>query len=1007
MDHSPPDGNGIYSSGAAGGGMVLIRSDKVSGTGTITANGNRATYDAGRDGGGGGGAGGSVAIAIRSGSLANLTVTANGGGGGNAWPSRTAGGTPGERHGPGGGGGGGAILTSGPILSATANGGAHGITTTLNDAYGSTDGSAGCSLDTYLLPNVPGTSSDGECRATTEVDLTDFAATRYDNGVLLHWRTGREVGNLGFNLYRSDGGPQIRVNARLVAGSMLQTAASLKAGYSYGWWDPTGTDRSLYWIEDVDRTGNGKVYGPFGAAYANGLGPVNAKSPTLGLKQDTPELTKPVWPGATDTALPIGASSNKTNGGPKGGPGGSGGPSGSPQAVQYALAGRQALKLSVREIGWYRVTAEDIASFGIDVSRIDPRTIQLFADGQQVPIYVAGEQDGRFDPGDAVEFYGTGVNIATTDTRVYWLIAGAGVGARIRTAIPHNVQPSLDSFPATVELRQRVSHFAGLSNGDKDNFFGEVVAFEPLDQNLDLTRVVPTASQASLEVALQGVTFVPHTVSVALNGTPVGTVELTEREWKSATLGVPQSLLHDGQNTVTLTPTGGDSDVSVVDYIRITYARATIADGPSLLVNIATRRPSLTIGGFTDSRVRVVDVTNAAAVQELPGSVVAGATGYEVTVQPTQFAASRLIAFQPDGAKRPASIALNVPSAWNASSQAADVVYVVYRDFALGDRSARRSAAEPGIQNRRRRRRGHLRRVRLRLPLTVCDPCVRRPGQDGVVGTSSVRGPGRRCDLRSARLLRSGSPRLRPTKMVDTANLETASDDWYADLNGDDVPDLAVGRLPVTSAAATDSLVAKIIGYESTAHTPQDALLVGDLSDVYDFTGAVLRAEAAIPPTVSTTTMFRGVTDDATTRQNLLSALSSGPMVVGYSGHGSIDTWRGGLLTSGDADSLGNSGRLSLYVVGNCLNGYFLDPTLPSLGEALLEAPNGGAIAVWASSGVTSPDTQDAMTQEYYRTLFGGTGMTTGEAVARAKASIRGDVRRTWVFLGDPMVRVR
>ena len=39
-----------------------------------------------------------------------------------------------------------------------------------------------------------------------------------------------------------------------------------------------------------------------------------------------------------------------------------------------------------------------------------------------------------------------------------------------------------------------------------------------------------------------------------------------------------------------------------------------------------------------------------------------------------------------------------------------------------------------------------------------------------------------------------------PTKLVDTAYLETASDDWFVDFDDDGLPDLAVGRLPVRTA---------------------------------------------------------------------------------------------------------------------------------------------------------------------------------------------------------------
>jgi hypothetical protein len=90
-----------------------------------------------------------------------------------------------------------------------------------------------------------------------------------------------------------------------------------------------------------------------------------------------------------------------------------------------------------------------------------------------------------------------------------------------------------------------------------------------------------------------------------------------------------------------------------------------------------------------------------------------------------------------------------------------------------------------------------------------------------------------------------------------------------------------------------------------------------------------------------------------------------------------------------------------------CLNGYFQDAALDSLGESLLKAEHGGAVAVWGSSGMTTPDIQSILNQQAYRMIFNGTSMTIGEATARAKAAVtNGDVRRTWILLGDPTTRL-
>jgi len=104
---------------------------------------------------------------------------------------------------------------------------------------------------------------------------------------------------------------------------------------------------------------------------------------------------------------------------------------------------------------------------------------------------------------------------------------------------------------------------------------------------------------------------------------------------------------------------------------------------------------------------------------------------------------------------------------------------------------------------------------------------------------------------------------------------------------------------------------------------------------------------------------------------------------------------------------LTNTGRLSLFVMMTCFNGYFKDASLDSLGESLLKAERGGAAAVWASSGMTMPDMQSVMNQQAYRLIYGGP-LTVGEATARAKAAVTNiDVRRTWILLGDPTMRLR
>lgn len=62
-------------------------------------------------------------------------------------------------------------------------------------------------------------------------------------------------------------------------------------------------------------------------------------------------------------------------------------------------------KFPILQDGIYRITYNTLDSSGIPVSSIDPRNIQMFGRGQELYIYVSGESDGSFDPGDYIEFY--------------------------------------------------------------------------------------------------------------------------------------------------------------------------------------------------------------------------------------------------------------------------------------------------------------------------------------------------------------------------------------------------------------------------------------------------------------------------------------------------------------------------------------------------------------------------------------------------------------------------
>jgi hypothetical protein len=246
-----------------------------------------------------------------------------------------------------------------------------------------------------------------------------------------------------------------------------------------------------------------------------------------------------------------------------------------------------------------------------------------------------------------------------------------------------------------------------------------------------------------------------------------------------------------------------------------------------------------------------------------------------------------------------------------------------------------------------------------------------------------------------------------PTKLIDTSYLETASDDWFVDLSNDGLPEMAIGRLPVRTVEEAGIVISKIIGYERTG-ARNEALVVADMNDGFNFERTTEEIRSLLPAYLPVARIFRGdfLSDDQA-KQRVLSGINQGPLLVNFIGHGSVEIWRG-ILSSDDADGLVNGLRLPFFVSMTCLNGFFHDVGTESLAEALLKAKQGGAIAVWTSSGLTEPGGQAAMNKEVIRLLFGRESLTLGEVAAKAKFSAGDeDVRKTWILFGDPTTRLK
>jgi uncharacterized repeat protein (TIGR01451 family) len=852
-------------------------------------------------------------------------------------------------------------------------------------------------------PNNNSSTVVSTIQAPTAVQLSSFQAqARAGGGVLLEWRTREEVHNLGFHVYREDAQGRRQLDPSLIAGGALLLRGG-QPGHSartYQWIDPQGGPGSSYVLEDVDLNGGRNTHGP--VTPDSTVSDAASYSPAMLLNQLTSSL-----PAARLMPMPWrpGAPVPPTA------------PAGSAEVSSAYLDSLPAAKISVNAEGWYVVTRAQLVAAGFDPG-YDARTLQLYAEGVEQPIAILGQQGGYLANNGAIAFHGTAIDTPFSGTRIYWLVRGSQQGKRIPISTSAGSSASsVPSFLSSVRFEQRTTYFAALLNGpNADNFFGALVNTEPVDQDLAIEHCDSSSSiPAQVTITLQGVTAgQPHSVSVTVNGSSVGVLNFSGQDNFTSTFPVEQGLLHDGTNVVTLTALNGDADTSLVQSIVLNFPHTYTADSDWLRA-AAAAGAHVKISGFSNPQIQAYDISDPLNIIQLAGPITFDNTGASITITvpgaPSSLVPHTLIAFAADQISSPAAITYHPQSALEEQRAGADIVIITHPDFA--------STVAPLVSLRKSQQHevavvtvdqlfdafnyGERSPFALQSYLQFASIQWReKPQSVLLLGDASF-------DPRD--YLSLGDFDFVPTRIIETAAFKTASDDWLSDFQGTGFATIPTGRIPARTAAEAALVISKIVNYErgtSQGGWQQQALVVADQNVGVDFSSEADMAAALLPPSLVTTKILADSQSTGVVSQQILDAINSGTLLVNYTGHGAEQQWSfSDLLDNTSASTLSNGGRLPVFLLMDCLNGFFHDVYAQSLSTALLLAPNGGAVAVWASSGFTTAPPQAAMDQALLRTLAANPTQPLGRSILMSKLNITDpDVRRTWILFGDPAMRV-
>ncbi|MEA2602874.1 MAG: hypothetical protein QOF89_3866 [Acidobacteriota bacterium] len=836
----------------------------------------------------------------------------------------------------------------------------------------------------------------------TEAVVSSFrAAAAEGGGVQVEWSTASEAGTAGFYLYRWDARTRrwTPVSRELLAGLIHEPQGGV---YRYVDGGASPRDPQTYLLEEVEAGGRRRTHGPFS------------------VKVDWSREGQ----GSRAKALTAGDFEREAHAAPRRGTASHSLKALTPVVVPPSKPSTSAgLHLSVRTTGLQYLSSADVASwFGmaqpLAEALIGQGQLALSRGGQPV----AWLPDGS--PAHGLFFYGQAADSLYETASTYRLQRGPGLLMQVTPAGTPIGTPGA-SFPETLHA-ERDAFAATLISPDPeaDYWFWEFLqGDDPTYGHRIFTQDAPglVAGQGgTLAVSLYGATDSgvagEHQAVVAINGTILGETHWQGIAARQATFAIPAGVLQAAGNQVEITAhtgTGAPYSIYYLDGFDLSYPRTFRAAGEALTFRTSggTSGARVTVTGFSNPAIRLLDVADPLRPRWITGATVEadGAGGFRLSFVPSgpgPFLAAGPAAFAAATDPRPWS----PPSLRSAGNRGAYLVIAPSGLHAAAERLAALRRAQ-GLEARV----VDLEAIFDEFSSGVFNPHALRDFLALAWGTWSL--PPRYVALAGAgtldyRNLLGFGDDLVPPLMVRTASGLFPSDNLLGDVDGDGLSEMAVGRIPVLSAAELDAYTNKIAAFETAA--PADwtarALFLADAADRgADFAADSLGVAAQLPGRYAVERIDLTSTPLAAARSQVLADLANGTAFINYLGHGALDRLSaGGLLTSADVPGLANGERLPVVTAMTCTINRFAVPGFPALGELLVKAPAGGAAAVWGPSGLSFHGDARLLAERFYHAADERLGDRLHRAVAEFR-DLGGDpaLPRIYDLLGDPALRLK
>jgi len=714
-------------------------------------------------------------------------------------------------------------------------------------------------------------------------------------------------------------------------------------------------------------------------------------------------------------------------------------------------AGERLLKIRTAAEGMHRLTYEDAVAAGFDPAGVDPRRFRLLLLGEEQPISVSGEEDGSFDPGDAVTFYAPRNRGDDGGYFDEWmldnvlLLAWGGEdgwrrGAEDVSPAAHPGAQPLTHFPLQLHLEEdHIYH-----RGDREYLdmlvtdrvpgeawvWGYLLKKDTIVTRFDLPAEV--SGEGVVRVRARGASVDTSLMRVSLNGTAIGEIRVPPYVVIEPEFSLPPALLRGAGNVLRVENVGlvqcpPENPACSIERFYMDWMQVRLATDISTVSASRTLDARVRVPGFTvppEYRINTLATGGTlAGINLRTGARLEGIALSGGRAELALDSSGMYHLYAPSAAETPGSVELITMQGYSDAPRQVDYIVVTHRNFmAQAQRLADYRAQADGYSTvvadvedlYNEFNHGHKDPIAIRR-------FVRHLWENGpapkprfltILGDASWDPHGRmESSTKTDFVPAFGNP---------------VSDNYYVNFDDEEFdpwPSLAVGRIPAETPASADAVIDKIIAYETAPPQPWDNRFLFSVGGENSFERDVLlrpyvdvlinrwvTPNCIEPRLILKRTLDLVSYDDLDT---LIHEVNRGVSWFYFAGHGGTRVIDVGIERP---DIFDNEDKYLFFATMSCNTAHFAEPFETGLNERFVISPRNGAVAAYGTSGLGLIDLDFFVSDGMFRALIDSSIRNYGELSMLGKRQLimrkgAGDagVQHTvhqLCILGDPATKV-